>query len=41
LDYLRVLPNFEGIVELDQDSSVRSTYNYALEEVRVQYERRF
>ncbi|MGL5075912.1 MAG: translocation/assembly module TamB domain-containing protein, partial [Waterburya sp.] len=41
LDYLRVFPNLEGIVELDQNSSVRSTYNYTLEEVRVQYERRF
>jgi translocation and assembly module TamB len=41
LDYLRVIPNFEGIVELDQNSSIRSTYNYALEEVRIEYEKRF
>ncbi|BAZ44702.1 hypothetical protein NIES4102_17180 [Chondrocystis sp. NIES-4102] len=41
LDYLRVIPNFEGIVELDEDTSVRSTYNYTLGEVRLQYEKRF
>jgi translocation and assembly module TamB len=41
LDYLRVLPNFEGIVDLDENSSVRSTYNYALGEVRLEYEKRF
>lgn len=41
LDYLRILPNFEGIVELDENSNARSTYNYALQEVRLEYERRF
>jgi len=41
LDYLRILPNFEGIVELDKNSNVRSTYNYTLQEFRLEYERRF
>ncbi len=41
LDYLRVLPNFEGIYEINQDSSVRSTYNYVLNEVKFEYETRF
>lgn len=41
LDYMRVIPNFEGIVELNQDSTVRSTYNYALQEVKFEYEKRF
>ena len=41
LDYLRVIPNFEGIVELDENSNVRSTYNYVLQEFRLDYERKF
>ncbi len=41
LDYLRVLPNLEGIYEINDDSSVRSTYNYVLDEVRLEYEFRF
>jgi translocation and assembly module TamB len=41
LDYLRVLPNFEGIYEINRDSSVRSTYNYVLNEVKFEYETRF
>ncbi len=41
LDYLRVLPNLEGIYEINDDSSVRSTYNYVLEEVRLEYQLRF
>ena len=41
LDYLTVYPNLEGIYEINQDSSVRSTYNYTFNEVRLQYQRNF
>ena len=41
LDYLTVFPNLEGIYELNQDSSVRSTYNYVLNEARIEYQRNF
>ena len=41
LDHLRVIPNFEGIYKINQDSSVRSTYDYVLNEVKLEYERRF
>ena len=41
LDYLTVFPNLEGIVEIDQKSSVRSTFNYVLGETRVEYQRNF
>lgn len=41
LDYLRILPNFEGIIQLNQKSSIRSTYNYALQEVKLEYEKRY
>lgn len=41
LDYLSVFPNLEGVVEVDQKSSVQSTFNYVLGEFRVQYQRNF
>ncbi len=41
LDYLTVFPNLEGIVEVDRNSSVRSTFNYVLGETRVEYQRNF
>ncbi|MEM8673328.1 MAG: translocation/assembly module TamB domain-containing protein [Cyanobacteria bacterium P01_G01_bin.67] len=41
LDYLSVFPNLEGVVEVDQKSSVQSTFNYVLGEVRVEYRRNF
>ncbi len=41
LDYLTVFPNLEGIYELNQDSSVRSTYNYVLNEATIEYQRNF
>ena len=41
LDYLTVFPNLEGIVEINQKSSVRSTFNYVLGETRVEYQRNF
>ncbi|MEO0834430.1 MAG: translocation/assembly module TamB domain-containing protein, partial [Cyanobacteria bacterium J06642_3] len=41
LDYLSVFPNLEGVVEIDQESSVQSTFNYVLGEVRVEYRRNF
>ena len=41
LDYLTVFPNLEGIVEINQKSSVRSTFNYVLNETRVEYQRKF
>ena len=41
LDYFTVFPNLEGIVEIDKGSSVRSTFNYVLGEVRVEYQRNF
>ena len=41
LDYLTVFPNLEGIVEINQKSSVRSTFNYVLNETRVEYQRNF
>jgi hypothetical protein len=41
LDYLRVYPYLEGIYELDRDSSVRSTYDYIFNEVKIEYQRRF
>ena len=41
LDYLTVFPNLEGIIEVDQKSSVRSTFNYVLNETRVEYQRKF
>lgn len=41
LDYLTVYPNLEGIYEFNQDSSVRSTYDYVLNEARIEYQRSF
>ncbi|HEY9770484.1 MAG TPA: translocation/assembly module TamB domain-containing protein [Coleofasciculaceae cyanobacterium] len=41
LDYLTVFPNLEAIYELNQDSSVRSTYNYVLNEATIEYQRNF
>ena len=41
LDYFTVFPNLEGIVEVDQKSSVRSTFNYVLGETRIEYQRNF
>ena len=41
LDYLRILPNLEGIYEINEDSSVRSTYNYVFNEVRLEYQLKF
>ncbi|MGB5712500.1 MAG: hypothetical protein WBM44_16505, partial [Waterburya sp.] len=41
LDYLTVFPNLEGIVEIDENSGVRGTYNYVLNETRVEYQRNF
>jgi autotransporter translocation and assembly factor TamB len=41
LDYLRVYPYFEGIYELNRDSSVRTTYDYIFNEVKVEYQLRF
>ena len=38
LDYLRVYPYLEGIYEINKDSSVRSTYNYILNEIRIEYD---
>ena len=41
LDYLSVFPNLEGTYQIDRDSSVNSTYNYVLNEARVEYQRNF
>jgi len=41
LDYLSVFPNFEGLYEIDRNSSVRPSYNYVLNEARVEYQRNF
>ena len=41
LDYLSVFPNFEGVYELDDSSSVRPSYNYVLNEARVEYQKNF
>ncbi|WP_019504802.1 translocation/assembly module TamB domain-containing protein [Pleurocapsa sp. PCC 7319] len=41
LDYLTVYPDLEGIYEINQDSSVRSTYDYVLNEARIEYQRNF
>ena len=41
LDYLRFLPNLEGIYGISPKSSVRSTYNYVFNEVRLEYQLRF
>lgn len=41
LDYLTVFPNLEGIVEVGEDSAVRSTFNYVLGETRIEYRRSF
>ena len=41
LDYLTVFPNLEGTYNIDQNSSVRSIYNYILNEARVEYQRSF
>jgi hypothetical protein len=41
LDYLRVHPYLEGIYEINRDSTIRSTYNYVFNEVRLEYELRF
>ena len=41
LDYLSVFPNLEGVYEINPDSSVNSTYNYVLNEARVEYQRNF
>ncbi|MEL6927654.1 MAG: translocation/assembly module TamB domain-containing protein [Cyanobacteria bacterium J06600_6] len=41
LDYLSVFPNFEGVYELDEDSSIRPSYNYVLNEARIEYQKNF
>ncbi len=41
LDYLRVYPYFEGIYEINRDSSVRGTYDYVFNEVKFEYQRNF
>ena len=41
LDYLSVFPNFEGVYEIDRGSSVRPSYNYVLNEFRVEYQKNF
>ncbi len=41
LDYLTVFPNLEGVYEINQNSSINSTYNYVLNEARVEYQRNF
>ncbi|BAU66529.1 hypothetical protein STA3757_39340 [Stanieria sp. NIES-3757] len=41
LDYLRVYPYLEGIYEIKQDASVRATYDYVLNEGRIEYQIRF
>lgn len=41
LDYLTVFPNLEGVYEINQDSSINSTYNYVLNEAKVEYQRNF
>ena len=44
LDYLHLFPDLEGIYEINQNSSIRSTYNYGIpnsHEVRLEYQIRF
>ena len=41
LDYLSVFPNFEGVYEINEGSSIRPTYNYVLGEFRVEYQKNF
>ncbi|AFZ37203.1 protein of unknown function DUF490 [Stanieria cyanosphaera PCC 7437] len=41
LDYLRVYPYLEGIYEIKNDASVRATYDYVLNEGRIEYQLRF
>lgn len=41
LDYLRVYPFFEGIYELNRESSVRGTYDYVFNEVKFEYQKSF
>jgi hypothetical protein len=41
LDYLRVYPYLEGIYEIKRDASVRATYDYVLNEGRLEYQLRF
>ena len=41
LDYLTLYPNLEGIYDIGKNSSVRSTYNYVLNEARVEYQKSF
>jgi hypothetical protein len=39
--YTRVYPNFQGVYELNRDSSVNVTYDYIFNEVQLRYELRF
>ena len=41
LDYLTVYPDLEGTYEIDNNSMVRSTYNYTFNEIRLEYQRSF
>ncbi len=41
LDYLTLYPNLEGIYNINRNSSLRSTYNYTFNEVRVEYQKSF
>ncbi len=39
--YTRLYPNFQGVYELNRDSSVNVTYDYIFNEVQLRYELRF
>ena len=44
LDYLHLLPDLEGVYEINKNSSIRTTYNYGVpnsQEVRLEYQLRF
>jgi hypothetical protein len=41
LDYLRVYPYVEGIYEIKRDSFIRATYDYFLNEAKLEYQLRF
>ena len=45
LDYLHLLPDLEGVYEINKNSSIRSSYNYGItndaHEVRLEYQLRF
>ena len=41
LDYLSVFPNFEGVYEIDDSSALRPSYNYVLNEARIEYQKNF